>query len=90
MLEYMQPDAVIKDPLLSANVLYDLARSQQKANFDLILNRISDAGGFEAITKSREIVKVVYSLVLLEYYDSPLLVELLERLYNMDHDKLLQ
>ena len=84
MLDYLQPDAVRSDPAFCSNALYDLARCHQNANFDLILNRVISVGGFETCDGPQSVVQVVSSLVLLEYYDSPLLLSLLDKLCEMD------
>ena len=53
VLEQLTPELIEKEEGFYSFTLSDLARSHQKANFDLVLNKIESLGGFNSISSPK-------------------------------------
>ena len=68
-------------------ILSDLARSDQVVNYDLYLEKVQEIVKIEEFTLEDKI-EITSSLVLLERYDSPILLDLLKRIRDTDASEL--
>ena len=64
-------------------ILSDLARSDQVANYDRYLDKVQEIATIEEFSVEDKI-EITSSLVLLERYDSPILLDLLKRIRDTD------